>query len=57
MDPEEIARKIRMTFDDEFRGKLGSNARLLAEKFTLAENAEKTLEVYNEIIKTRAQAK
>lgn len=50
MDPEEIARKIRMTFDDELRDKLGSNARLLAEKFTLSKNAEETLEVYNEII-------
>ncbi len=52
MDPEEIAQKIRMTFDDELRGKLGKNAWLLAEKFTLTKNAEKTLEVYNEIIKT-----
>ena len=46
---EEIARKIKLTFDEEARKKLSRNARRLAEKFTLAGNAEETLKVYEEV--------
>ena len=48
-NPEEMARKIKMTFEREFRKKLSRNACRLAGKFTLAGNAEETLKVYEEI--------
>ncbi|NOX97221.1 MAG: glycosyltransferase family 4 protein [Nitrospirae bacterium] len=50
-DPEEIARKIKMTFDEDLRKRLSRNARCLAEKFTLARNVEETLKVYTEVIR------
>lgn len=48
-DPEEIARKIKMTFEGETRERLSRNARNLAERFTLDRNAEETLKVYREV--------
>ncbi len=48
-DPEEIARKIKMVFDEETRERLSKNARSLAERFTLTRNAEETLKVYKEV--------
>ncbi len=50
-DSRELAEKIRLAFDNRFRNKLSKNARTLAENFTVDENVEKTLEVYQEIIR------
>jgi len=49
-DSQELAKKIRHTFDDRFRGNLSKNARILAENFTVDKNVEKTLEVYQQVI-------
>ncbi|HEA47486.1 MAG TPA: glycosyltransferase family 1 protein [bacterium] len=49
-DSQELAEKIRLTFDNRFRNKLAKNARTLAENFTVDKNVEKTLEVYRQAI-------
>ena len=46
-----LAGKIKLTFDDKFREKLSKNARSLAENFTVDKNVEKTLQIYQEIIR------
>ena len=50
---EEIAAKIRKILDRKVREKLSQNAAQLAEKFTLEKNAEKTLRIYERIIKEK----
>ncbi len=49
-DPQELAKKIKQTFDNNFREELSKNARILAENFTVDKNVERTLKVYQEVI-------
>lgn len=52
-DSQELAEKIRLTFDNKFREKLSKNARTLAEDFTVDKNVEKTLEIYRKVAKSK----
>ncbi len=48
---EEIAEKIKMTFNNEFRKELEGKSRLLAEKYTVDKYVEKTIAVYTAAVK------
>jgi UDP-glucose:(heptosyl)LPS alpha-1,3-glucosyltransferase len=50
-DARELAEKITQTFNNNFRETLGKNARILAENFTVDKNVEKTLRVYQQVIR------
>ncbi len=49
-DSQELAQKIRLTFDDKFRDRLARNARALAENFTVERNVERTLALYRQTL-------
>ncbi|MFQ6111352.1 MAG: glycosyltransferase family 4 protein [Nitrospinota bacterium] len=52
-DPEEIARLIERVMDKEFSRKLGEAARRLAERFTIAANADATEALYREVLEAK----
>jgi UDP-glucose:(heptosyl)LPS alpha-1,3-glucosyltransferase len=57
-NPNEIAEKIQMLLNDKsLRERIGINARKTAERYTWAETAKRTMEVYKEIIKEKQYAR
>ncbi len=52
-DPEEIARLIEKVMDPEFSRKLGEAGRRLAERFTIAANADATEALYREVLEAK----
>lgn len=49
-DPAEIAKNIDYLFDPGLREKMGKQARLLAEQYTLEKNTESIIKLYNDAL-------
>ncbi len=52
-DPEEIARLVERVMERDFSRKLGEAGRRLAERFTIAANADATEALYREVLEAK----
>ena len=49
-DPKEIAKQMNCLGDDQVRGEMGRQARILAEKFSPEKNVREMLRIYEEVV-------
>ena len=49
-DPKEIAKQMNCLEDDQVRGEMGRQARILAEKFSPEKNVREMLRIYEEVV-------